>query len=97
MSKQNERQIGGDHYKRLEPEPWMIMESWDVVHFIGFLRYSALKRIARWESKDNAIQECEKAAHELLKCAEVMRDMKRVSGVPYVPDGFTIKPSELDD
>lgn len=87
MSKQNERQVGGDHYKQLDPEPWDVMENWNPEHFVGFLRYSAMKRIARWESKDNAIQECEKAAHELLKCAEVMRCLgsAKLSVADYYP------------
>ena len=70
----NDRQVGGNHYKQLKPEPWEIMEGWNREHFKGFLRFCAMKRLGRWDSKDNPLQEVEKAIHELQKLAELLRE-----------------------
>lgn len=90
-------QIGGTHYKDLKIQPWSVMEAWGPKeHFVGFLRFNALKRLGRWDSKDSAIQDAEKAIHELTKMVEVMKAMPeytakvRVSGVPYEVDSKSI-------
>ena len=70
--KASDFQVAGDHYKRLTPEPWDVMEGWNREHFIGFLRYSALKRLGRWDSKDGALQDVTKAIHELTKLKEIL-------------------------
>ena len=72
--KASETQVAGDHYKRLKPEPWEIMEGWNREHFIGFLRYNALKRLGRWDSKDGALQDVTKAIHELTRLKELLEE-----------------------
>ena len=72
--KASDTQVAGDHYKRLSPEPWEVMEGWNREHFKGFLRYSALKRLGRWDSKDNALQDVRKAIHELTRLEELLEE-----------------------
>lgn len=81
----NDRQVAGDHYKCLKPQPWEVMEGWDREHFIGFLRFSALQRLGRWDSKDNALQDVEKAIHELEKLAELLRHVKDPTPPKHFP------------
>lgn len=76
MKKASDTQIGGTHYKNLNPEPWDVMEGWNKEHFIGFLRYSALKRLGRWDSKDSALQDIKKAHQELGKLIELLEEDK---------------------
>lgn len=95
MTKPSDRQVGGNHYKQIKPEPWEVMHGWDKEHFIGFLRYCAVKRLARWDSKDGALQDVRKAIHELQRLEEILAEEEkqilaeaeietvRVSGVPY--------------
>ena len=48
----HDTQIGGDHYKKKEIQPWEAMEAWmSKEQFIGFLRGNALKYIARCDDK----------------------------------------------
>ena len=59
-------QVAGDHYKKLDPEPWNVITAWD----LGYLEGTALKYIARWKHK-NGVEDLKKAIHFLQKKVEV--------------------------
>lgn len=66
----NERQEGGDHYKRLGVQPWEAMAAWLTPEaFRGFLRGNAIKYLARCEYK-GGIEDLKKARHYLDKLIE---------------------------
>lgn len=66
MTKANDYQISGTHYKKLNPEPWDVIAAWDM----GYLEGSVLKYLARWKNK-NGVQDLQKAAHFLQKLIEI--------------------------
>lgn len=60
-------QIGGNHYRQHEIQPWDAMEAWlSEEEFCGFLRGNIIKYIARYRDK-GGIQDLQKAAHYLDK------------------------------
>lgn len=61
----NDRQEGGDHYKRLSPEPWDVIEDWG----LGYLLGNALKYIARARARGGKA-DLLKAKHYLDKQIE---------------------------
>ena len=67
MTTANERQIGGNHYKRDGS-----LEHWDLVERcgIGYLEGCATKYVARWRSK-GGVQDLEKAEHYVQKLIEL--------------------------
>ena len=68
----HDTQIGGDHYKTKEIQPWDAMEAWMTrEQFIGFLRGNALKYIARCDDK-GGVDDIKKARHYLDKLVETM-------------------------
>ena len=62
----NDIQIGGNHYKRLCPEPWDVINAWE----LGYLDGTALKYISRWRDKGGT-DDLRKAIHFLQKLIEV--------------------------
>lgn len=58
-----EKQIGGDHYNRLKPQPIQVILAWRLNFCLG----NTLKYIARAGRKkgNSAIQDLEKAIHYL--------------------------------
>lgn len=66
MDNANNKQIGGNHYKDTDIEPWDAVMSWG----LGYLDGSAIKYIARWKKK-GGIQDLQKAIHFLEKLIEV--------------------------
>lgn len=60
------KQISGDHYKKLDPEPWNVITAWN----LGYLDGTALKYIARWRDK-GGLNDIRKAIHFLEKFIEV--------------------------
>lgn len=62
----NDKQIGGDHYKSLQPEPWDVIMAWKRDYLVG----SAIKYLARWEQK-GGIADLHKAVHFLQKRIEL--------------------------
>lgn len=62
----NAVQIGGTHYKRLQPEPWDVIMAWDRDYLVG----SAIKYLSRWESK-GGIEDLRKAVHFINKRIEL--------------------------
>lgn len=64
------QQVGGDHYTRLQVQPWAAMEAWmSREEFAGFLRGNAIKYLAR--DKGNRLEDLKKARHYLDKLIEV--------------------------
>ena len=82
----NDRQVAGTHYKDMNIEPWDVIDTWPLEQRIGAYRAGLLKYTMRMGSKDQQLQEIEKANHYAEKLAEVLRDAQRVSGIPYVPE-----------
>jgi hypothetical protein len=73
----NDRQPGGDHYKRFgELQPWDV-----ITHFnLGFMDGNAVKYLlrGRYKSADRAkqIEDLEKATHYIEKQLELLRPPK---------------------
>lgn len=65
-SSADEKQISGNHYKKLDPEPWNVITAWN----LGYLDGTALKYIARWRDK-GGLDDIRKAIHFLEKFIEV--------------------------
>lgn len=70
--KPDDIQHGGDHYKKLDPEPWNVITAWK----LGYLDGTALKYIARWKDK-NGIEDLRKAIHFLQKTIDVYEQDKK--------------------
>lgn len=62
-------QVGGNHYVKLEIQPWDAMKCW-MTHeeFKGFLRGNAIKYLAR--DKDENVLDLRKARHYIDKLIE---------------------------
>jgi len=67
-----QKQIGGTHYKDMKLEPWDVADTWSREQQIGIYRHGALKYIMRMGTKDENLQEIEKAIHYLEKLKEVL-------------------------
>jgi hypothetical protein len=61
----NEKQIGGQHYKRLAIQPWDYILQND----IGYMEGSVIKYISRWRNK-NGLEDLYKCRHFLNKLIE---------------------------
>jgi|AntAceMinimDraft_8_1070364.scaffolds.fasta_scaffold09947_2 hypothetical protein len=68
----NDRQEGGDHYKKMDVEPWDVVDTWPIEQKIGYYRGGALKYVMRMGTKDESIQELKKAGHYIQKLIEVL-------------------------
>jgi hypothetical protein len=62
----NDRQVGGDHYKRTPVEPWDVIGAWELDYFLG----NALKYISRADVC-NGSADLRKAIHYLQKAIEM--------------------------
>lgn len=71
----NDTQVGGDHYKNLDIEPWDVIDTWPLEQRIGFYRGNALKYIMRLGAKDVMALEAKKAGHYCQKLAEVLSEL----------------------
>ncbi len=68
MQSAEDKQIGGEHYKKLAIQPWIAMESWlTPEEFRGFLKGNAIKYLARKKSPDDIA----KAHHYLEKLLQI--------------------------
>ena len=74
MSSANQKQFGGDHYKRMGIEPWDVVDTWPLEQRIGYYRGGALKYIMRMGSKDQDPQEIEKGKHYMEKLLEILNE-----------------------
>jgi hypothetical protein len=68
----DDRQEGGDHYKKMDVEPWDVVDTWPIEQKIGYYRGGALKYVMRMGTKDESIQELKKAGHYIQKLIEVL-------------------------
>lgn len=66
------RQVGGEHYKRMDVQPWDVIDHGPKEQAIGFYRYNALKYIMRAGEKDPFKQDIAKAHHYLEKLLETL-------------------------
>ena len=75
----NERQVGGDHYKKMAVQPWDAMEAWlTPEEFVGYLRGNILKYHARANSdKEPRDVMLGKASHYQQKLDEVLARVKQ--------------------
>jgi hypothetical protein len=71
----NAKQVAGEHYMKMDIEPWNVIDTWPVEQRIGFYRGNALKYIMRMGTKDERLQEIEKAGHYIEKLTEVLQDL----------------------
>ena len=70
MSKANEDQVSGDHYKKLPIEPWDYVFKNHLDYFQG----SIIKYITRWRDK-GGIDDLRKAKHFLEKYIEAESEL----------------------
>ena len=68
----NAKQVAGQHYMKMDIEPWNVIDTWPLEQRIGFYRGNALKYIMRMGSKDEQLQEIQKAGHYIEKLIEVL-------------------------
>ena len=66
MSKANEIQVGGTHYKNKAIQPWDYIAS----NNLGYLEGNVVKYVSRWKDKGGLV-DLEKAMHNLQKLIEV--------------------------
>lgn len=74
LRKANTRQIGGDHYKNMGVEVWDVVDTWPIEQRIGAYRIGLLKYTMRMGSKDENVQEIQKAEHYAQKLIEVLKE-----------------------
>jgi len=74
MTKANDIQIGGDHYKNMGIEPWDVVDTWPIDQQIGYYRGGALKYVMRMGTKDEELQEIKKGKHYIDKLIEVLEN-----------------------
>ena len=72
----NDKQVAGEHYMKMDIEPWNVIDTWPMEQRIGFYRGNALKYIMRMGSKDEAAQEIQKAGHYIEKLSETLEERK---------------------
>ena len=68
----NDRQVAGEHYKRMDIQPWDVVDYGPKEQAIGFYRYNALKYIMRAGEKGAAKEDFAKAQHYLEKLLEIL-------------------------
>jgi len=73
LRRANQRQVAGDHYKRMGVQPWDVVDTWPYEQRVGYYRGGALKYLMRMGSKDESPTEIEKGQHYLEKLLEVLR------------------------
>lgn len=68
MGDVNERQVGGDHYKKQPIQPW----DYIIANELGFLEGNVVKYVTRHKDK-NGLADLEKARHYLDKLIETIK------------------------
>ena len=66
------RQVAGDHYKRMDVQPWDVVDHGPRQQAIGFYRYNALKYVMRAGEKGDFKEDIQKAQHYLEKLLELL-------------------------
>lgn len=77
----NSYQVGGNHYKSMNIEPWDVIDCWPLEQRIGYYRGNAIKYLMRMGTKDEPTQEAKKAKHYIEKLIETLN----VSRLPVRP------------
>ena len=67
----NTLQVGGDHYKQQDIQPWDAIHAWGLGYFSG----NVVKYVARHQIK-GGVQDLKKAQHYLTKLIELMEATK---------------------
>lgn len=62
----NDVQVGGDHYRVHELQPWDAIAAWN----LGFFEGNIVKYVVRWRIK-NGVEDLKKARHYLDKLIEL--------------------------
>ena len=71
MSSALDKQVGGDHYKKMGVQPWEAMEAWlTPEEYRGYHKGTALAYIAR-ERQKGGDDDMQKAIHHLQRLMEV--------------------------
>lgn len=68
----NSTQVGGDHYKKMDVQPWDVVDYGPRQQAIGFYRYNALKYVMRAGEKGDFKEDIAKAHHYLQKLLEIL-------------------------
>lgn len=68
----NGRQVGGQHYKKMDIQPWDVVDYGPKEQAIGFYKYNALKYIMRAGKKGEFKEDIAKAQHYLEKLLEIL-------------------------
>jgi hypothetical protein len=67
LERANEVQVGGQHYKSKDIQPWDAIHAWG----LGFFSGNVVKYVARHREK-NGVEDLKKARHYLDKLIEIM-------------------------
>lgn len=65
----NDKQEGGNHYQKLNPQPWDVCLAWQAQGAIGIAEFNVIKYLARWRFK-GGLESLRKARHWLDKLIE---------------------------
>lgn len=102
MGDPRDRQVGGDHYKKLSITPWSVIEAWG----LNFWEGNALKYLSRDKKGSSRLEDLQKAQHyieeavrqekkaerekaaQVIRTARLIEDLKReVQSVPPIDYG----------
>lgn len=75
MVNPHEEQFGGDHYKRMEIQPWDVVDQMTDAERVGFYRGNCLKYAMRMGSKGASLEDAEKLAHYARKLVAVIKEL----------------------
>ena len=67
------RQVGGDHYKRMDVQPWDVVDTWPKEQRVAVYRFGVLKYTMRNGAKHatgDAVEDAKKALHYAEKWVE---------------------------
>ena len=68
--KARDRQVGGDHYKKLAIQPWDAMKVWlTPEQYIGYHKAAVIGYVARCDDK-GGLEDIKKALHHLVELIE---------------------------
>lgn len=65
--------VGGSHYTDSPVQPWDVVDTWDISQRIGYYRGNAIKYLMRMGSKDDDLQEIQKALHYVEKLIDILQ------------------------
>jgi hypothetical protein len=72
----NDKQVGGQHYKKMGIQTWDVIDTWPIEQRIGYYRGNAMKYIMRMGTKNEEQEEIGKGIHYLEKLLEVLKERK---------------------